>query len=287
MFQHVKTHRRTIIAILILFAAGNAKTQPVDTTKGNDGIVPKVWSGLVQSLAWYDIPVAAADLAELAFIPSNATGKLIRYPATTFDSEFQSHVGVHGLQTFIARMGDAGFATVFGVRILANVGSDLVGGNVTSEDYHRTFWFYKSLIYTYSMTELAKNLVYRARPDGSDGQSFFSGHSSLSFCAASYLSPELNDWFDRWDQTKTDDNLRLTLKISSTLALYAGATYVAYSRLHDEKHYFTDVAVGAAVGTAMGTLMYHWHWDSGSSASQDVSLCVVRGTPMISYAVQF
>lgn len=287
MFQEMKTSIRISLVILILVSVDLSRAQNIDSTEGNAGIAQKMYTGAVQCLAWYDIPIAVADLAELAFVSPNATGKPIKFPPTSFDTRFEPRVAAHGSQTVIGRAGDAGVVAFLGLRLLVNVGSDLAGGNVTSEDYHRTFWFYKSIVYTYSVTALAKNLVYRLRPDGSDGESFFSGHSSTAFCAASYCSLELNAWFDRWETTKADDNLRLMLKIGSTTALYAGATYVAYSRLHDEKHYFTDVAVGAVIGTAMGTVMHHWQWSPSASSHQDVSFAIVDKTPFIRYTLQF
>ena len=246
-----------------------------------------MYTGAVRSLDWYDIPVATVDLAQLIFVSANSSSKPFKFPPTRFDTEFQPRVGVRGSQTFIGQIGDAGAAAFLGIRIAVNLGSDLLGGNVTSEDYHRTFWFYKSIVYTYSVTTLTKNLVDRTRPDGSDAGSFFSGHSSAAFCTASYVSRELHDWFDRWETTRTNDLLRSTLKIGSSVGLYAGAAYVAYTRMYDEKHYFSDVAVGAVVGTVVGTLMYQRHWNAEESAQQHFSLLVSHHTPILCYTIRF
>jgi membrane-associated phospholipid phosphatase len=287
MLQQMKMRTGFFLAVFILFSVEVSRGQQIDSTRENGGIAQKMYAGVLKCLAWYDVPLAVADLAQLAFIPANATGKPIEFPPTAFDTRFQPHVGVHGSQTFVGQVGEAGAAAFLGLRLLVNAGSDLAGGNVTTEDYNRTFWFYKSIVYTYSITTLTKNLVYRMRPDGSDSQSFFSGHSSTAFCAASYLSLELDDWYDRWETTRSNDALRSTFKIGSDIALYAGATYVAYARMHDEKHYFSDVAVGAVVGTVVGTLMYHWHWGHDSSVNQDVSFMIVDRTPMMSYTLRF
>jgi membrane-associated phospholipid phosphatase len=283
----MKTGIGISLVVLVLGSVEIARTQNPDSVQSGGNVIQKMYTGAAHCLAWYDIPIAAADLAELAFVPANATGKPVKFSPTSFDSRFESHVAVQGSQTVIGRAGDAGVVAFLGLRLLVNVGSDLAGGNVTSEDYQRTFWFYKSIVYTYSVTALTKSMIYRLRPDRSDGESFFSGHSSTAFCVASYCSLELDDWFDRWENTRRDDNLRLMLKIGSTTALYAGATYVAYSRLHDQKHYFTDVAVGAVVGTVVGTVMHHWHSNGASSPDQDVSFAVVNKTPFFSYTLRF
>jgi membrane-associated phospholipid phosphatase len=281
------TLRRSSLLVLILFAAAISVAQASDSTQTKEGIIQKMYAGAVKSVVWYDIPIATADLAELLFAPSNSSGKPIKFPPTNFDKNFQPHVGVHGSQTVVGQVGEAGAAAFLGIRLLVNIGSDLAGGNVTSEDYHRTFWFYKSIVYTYSLTMLTKNLVYRMRPDGSDSESFFSGHSSTAFCTASYLSLEMNDWYDQWETTRSDDALRATLKIGSGIALYAGATYVAYARMHDEKHYITDVAVGAVVGTIIGTWMHRRHWSSDNSSNGNISFIVVGKTPTVFFAVEF
>ena len=287
MFLGMAMARNVLVSILIFFCAKSSFAQEPDSTLLQAGIAQKMYWGAVKSLAWYDIPIATVDLAELAFVSSTATNKPIKFPPTDFDKKFQAHLGVHGSHTIVGQVNEAGAAAFLGIRLLVNVGADLAGGNVTREDYHRTFWFYKSIVYTYSLTLLTKDIVYRLRPDGSDGQSFFSGHSSTAFCTASYLSLELNDWFNRWEKTRADDGLRSTLKIGSTVALYAGATYVAYSRMHDEKHYFSDVAVGATVGTVVGMWMYHWHWSGDRSYGEDLSFFVVHRTPTVLVTVRF
>ncbi len=284
--QAMSNLRNVILAVVLFLCIGPLVAQTRDATLSRAGILQKMYAGGLKALSWYDAPVAAADVAELLLVSPNASGRPIKFPPSTFDKDLQSRIGVHGSQTIIGRIGDAGMAALFGTRLLVNIGADLTGGNVTVEDYHRTFWFYKSIVYTYSVTMLTKNLVYRMRPDGSDSESFFSGHSSTAFCTASYLSLELNDWYERWETTRSNDALRSTLKIGSGIALYTGATYVAYSRLHDEKHYFTDVAVGAAVGTVVGTLMYHRHWKNSSSTNQDLSLGIVGMTPTIFYTLR-
>ena len=279
--------RISSLVLQIIFFFAVAAAQAGDSSGASDGVFRKVYAGAVKSLAWYDVPIVAADAAELLFVPANASGKPFNFPPTRLDTDFEPRVGVHGSRTFVGQVGEAGAAAFLGVRLLVNVGADLAGADVTSEDYHRTFWFYKSIVYTFSLTLLAKNLVDRVRPDGSDHQSFFSGHSSTAFCTASYLSLELNDWYDRWEPTRKDPTLCSTLKIGSDVALYAGAAYVAYARMHDEKHYFSDVVTGAVVGTLVGTWMYRWHWSSEGTISPSISFLVIHHTPTLFYTARF
>lgn len=82
------------------------------------------------------------------------------------------------------------------------------------------------------LTEGLKLAVHRERPDHSNAQSFPSGHASVTFATATVIERHLG-----WRR--------------SALA-YLLASYVAASRLHDNRHYLSDVVFGAAVGTISG-----------------------------------
>jgi len=77
-----------------------------------------------------------------------------------------------------------------------------------------------------------KLVTHRERPDGSDALSFPSGHAAITFAGATVLERHLG-----WKK--------------SALA-YVVAAYVATSRLHDNRHYASDVLFGAATGTIAG-----------------------------------
>src|SRR5689334_4598136 len=90
----------------------------------------------------------------------------------------------------------------------------------------------RAQIVTTALVQPIKYATQRERPDGSNAQSFPSGHAAVTFAGATVLERHLG-----WKR--------------SALA-YAVATYVAASRLHDNRHYLSDVAFGAAVGTIAG-----------------------------------
>jgi PAP2 superfamily len=98
------------------------------------------------------------------------------------------------------------------------------------------------------MVEPIKLAARRERPDGSNRQSFPSGHAAITFAAAMVIERHLG-----W---------------KNSIAAYAIASYVAASRLHDNKHYVSDVVFGAAVGTIAGrTVTRHGRdtWTLGPS----------------------
>jgi hypothetical protein len=87
------------------------------------------------------------------------------------------------------------------------------------------------------MVEPLKFAVGRTRPDGSNNQSFPSGHSAVTFATATVIERHLG-----WRKS---------------LLAYVIASYVASSRLHDNVHYLSDVVFGAAVGTIAGRTVVH------------------------------
>jgi len=103
----------------------------------------------------------------------------------------------------------------------------------------------RSLIYLMSnlfmggIVYSVKNISHELRPDASDYYSFPSGHTAASFVGAEFLRQEYKDvspWYG--------------------VAGYAMATTTAYLRMHNNKHWFSDVVAGAGVGIASTKLAY-------------------------------
>lgn len=82
------------------------------------------------------------------------------------------------------------------------------------------------------LVEPLKLATHRLRPDGSNHQSFPSGHAAITFAAATVIERHLG-----WKKSALG---------------YLIASYVAASRLHDNRHYLSDVVFGAAVGSIAG-----------------------------------
>ena len=107
-----------------------------------------------------------------------------------------------------------------------------------------------------SISGVLKLLLGRARPyttadtnprnfgvgrgiKGSDYQSFPSGHSTSAFAAAAAVSAEMAEWWphQRW--------------VFNPI-LYTGASLVGLSRIYEDKHWASDVVMGAAIGSFAG-----------------------------------
>jgi uncharacterized membrane protein YsdA (DUF1294 family) len=111
------------------------------------------------------------------------------------------------------------------------------------------------------LIEPLKFATHRMRPDGSNSQSFPSGHASVTFASATVIERHLG-----WRKS---------------ILGYAIASYVAMSRIHDNRHYLSDVVFGAAVGTIAGrTVVHHeadyWAFSPVAVPGGGVALMVTR-----------
>ena len=105
------------------------------------------------------------------------------------------------------------------------------GGSKTNKWSHLGFDLMRAQIVTQTFTQAMKYTVQRDRPTG-ECCAFPSGHASSAFAAAAVLERHFG-YRGSWPAL-------------------LGATYVATSRLVDNRHFLSDVVFGAALGTAAG-----------------------------------
>jgi membrane-associated phospholipid phosphatase len=104
----------------------------------------------------------------------------------------------------------------------------------------------ESILYSSAVVSLMKYTVGRARPYANEGPSdafefhfnedhfsFPSGHTAIAFTVSTVLSRRIDNPF-------------------ATIALYGLAGFTGYQRIYDDKHWFSDVFVGAAIGYFIG-----------------------------------
>ena len=115
----------------------------------------------------------------------------------------------------------------------------------------------EGLLTTALVTGLPKYSVRRQRPDGyaadqyAGSRSFFSGHTASAFGSATLVS--LYAYEFQW----LSEDLRWLVPASS----YSLAAATGYLRVAADKHWATDVCVGAAVGTLTSWLVYKLRTD--------------------------
>jgi membrane-associated phospholipid phosphatase len=166
----------------------------------------------------------------------------------------------------------------------------VAGRDYAPSSYTKLFRFHQALYYNQVVTHLAKRNFNRHRPDGSDTQSFFSGHTSTAFAASTFFYLELRDFID--GQARAHEQ-RLPLlsprdwKLLSFSVLYGWAAYVGYSRIHDKKHYLSDVLVGAASGTLVSYLLYPHAEKEAAPARMKVGLAPMNGGTGVGLSLDF
>lgn len=100
-----------------------------------------------------------------------------------------------------------------------------------------------SLLLTQMITTGLKVNIDKERPNGANNEAFPSGHTSLAFTSATVLYEEFKD---------TEPLL--------AYSGYAFALSTAYLRMAKNKHWFSDVILGSAVGMAVTKLVYHFDY---------------------------
>lgn len=145
----------------------------------------------------------------------------------------------------------------------------------------------------YIIKEFTKDLVGRPRPDYYDRlelgieldearKSFPSGHATHFFTAATYLS------LFTWDEWRSDEPLTVAAKSGITAFLAAGAGWVAWTRVADNRHYPGDVAAGAVLGTGTALFFYSWQnwWGKPQEDENPNQSSIIEATPF-SIGVRF
>jgi membrane-associated phospholipid phosphatase len=240
--------------------------------------------GMMNSLAWYDIPVGMIWLSQRNF-PIAPSPKL-SFPAPGFDVEIQRRLAGTGTTSPGSVDPHLYPRLVFAARMLYTLAADEWSDrDIDERDYQHAFVFYKSVLYTHTLTELVKNVTRRQRPDNGDDRSFFSGHTSLTFVTSAFLFREIDHVLDSQLWALSNPTLRTALKVSAAVVLYGWAGYVGYSRILDNKHFLSDVLVGAAVGILMGNVVYNGYFSEQSSIPAHISLGYIQSTPALSIVV--
>ena len=116
----------------------------------------------------------------------------------------------------------------------------------------------ETLLMAHTLPAITKPLVLRVRPYnyyfGGEGmeddwnRSFFSGHTTMAFAAATFGTYTYAKWFP-------DSSFKIPFAAIS----YGLAAFTGISRIYAGCHFTTDVLMGAAVGTAVGFLVPWLH----------------------------
>ncbi len=138
----------------------------------------------------------------------------------------------------------------------------------------------------YIIKEFTKDLVGRPRPDYYDRleqrieitksrKSFPSGHATHFFTAATYLS------LFTWDEWRSDEPLAVAAKSGITAFLAAGAGWVAWTRVADNRHYPGDVIAGSILGASTALFFYSYQqwWGKPEEDENPSQSSIIEATP--------
>jgi membrane-associated phospholipid phosphatase len=164
----------------------------------------------------------------LYWAAAGGAGALAVHPADTQITE--SFAKASWTDGFFA-LGD--FTGQFGVLVAASVGVYGVGRATGKPKVaYAGRDLIDSVVLAQAIVKIVKVATQRERPDGSDRLSFPSGHSGDTFAFATALERHLG-----W---------------KGAIPGYIFSSYVAISRVNDQRHFMSDVVMGSAVGIIAG-----------------------------------
>jgi len=126
--------------------------------------------------------------------------------------------------------------------ILIAYGLDAFGIKSQTDIVNRTAILIKGELCMMASVSLLKHYTHIQRPDYSNYNSFPSGHTAQAFAAATFLNEEYKRTF-KW----------------MPYVSYGIATSVGVLRMANNKHYISDVLVGAGIGILSMKLSYWTH----------------------------
>lgn len=207
--------------IIILLSVNLAPAQEKESFYG-DHLFTYLWSGAHHTLKdpFNQWVIGGAFLGALA--------------ANSVDNKFQEYVQEKGLlPKELSRFGDLyGGTWAHWILFSAIAGKGVLKGESKTELLRKLEYAVMAIGVNGVLTVGLKKAVGRERPNKGDNSSFPSGHTSHSFTIAA-VSNEL-----------------FGSKVG--VPAYAIAGIVATSRIHDNKHYLSDVIFGAGLGTIIG-----------------------------------
>lgn len=121
-------------------------------------------------------------------------------------------------------------------------GLDAFGIQSKTDVLNRTAILIKGEAMALTTTTILKSATHTLRPDGSSYNSFPSGHTTQVFAAATFLNEEYKDRYP-W----------------MPYASYTVASSVGLLRVANNRHYISDVLVGAGIGYLSMKVAYWTH----------------------------
>ena len=118
--------------------------------------------------------------------------------------------------------------------------ADILGAKSKNHWFDQTKYLVMSNVFSHYVTLKLKRIIDKERPNG-EGVSFPSGHTTFAFTNATVLKNEFKE--------------------SSTLLAYSGYSFAIATgtfRMINNRHWLSDVLVGAGIGILCTEIVYHF-----------------------------
>lgn len=222
---------RRLLFIILMFSNLCAIAQTKDTLSFTNYSLPYLQTRLQYSQKKLYMPglLIAGGMATLFNKKEGLKNELVEYRQNHF-SNFRTHIDNY-LQ----------FSP-----LIATYALESFGVPSKTDFANQSVLMLKSEALMLATTYLLKNTVHELRPDGSNYQSFPSGHTAQAFMAATFLTEEYGYRY-KW----------------LPYAAYTVASGTGLLRMANNKHYICDVLVGAAIGVLSVKIAYwthHYKW---------------------------
>lgn len=126
------------------------------------------------------------------------------------------------------------------VPVIQMYAADALGVESKNHWFDQTKYLFISNVVATGISELLKSTISKTRPDG-DPYSFPSGHTTIAFTNAAVLQNEFQE----------------TAPVFAYSG-YAFATTTGVFRMLNNRHYLSDVLMGAGIGILVTQLVYHF-----------------------------
>lgn len=287
-YKHFERSGMTILRYLILILTVIQSSTAQDSLSFLSKISNDIYDSFAETVEWYDVPIFITDKYSHAIFGSNGELQIFKITPFAFEKEFNRVIG----ETNRHSIGSLDKDIFPHLLIASRLGYTLGQTFILNEKFDKThikhtLIFYKSLVYTNLVTEIFKGLIHKQRPDNSDSRSFFSGHSSTTFAASTFIYREVKDFLESWEVTQKNEFLKNSFTAISFAGLYGWSSYVGLSRMRDNKHYLADVLIGAAVGTLISNFVYDKYFGKSPNINADIKIDQTYDVTYLGFTINF
>jgi len=182
-------------------------------------------------------PEKSRTLLHKTFVPASLIGVGLLINNSDFERNFQTDLRDKVGNDYELPIDDY----ILFVPIVQMYAADAFGMKAKNHWFDQTKYLFISNVVSTGVSELLKATISKTRPDGTDTDSFPSGHSTIAFTNAAVLQHEFQD--------------------ASPVFAYSGYAFAATTgvfRMLNNRHYLSDVLVGAGIGIFVTQLVYHF-----------------------------